>query len=73
MLEDKDIMIRFHARVRDLDRQYEKFNNQDFDNGVYHKYAYNQGKNKEGNSVIKDSELRKDFLFYSKKAKPTTD
>ena len=27
-----------------MDRQYEKFNNQDFDNGVYHKYAYNQGK-----------------------------
>ena len=36
--------IRFNARVRELDRQYEKFNNQDFDNGVYHKYAYNQGK-----------------------------
>jgi hypothetical protein len=48
MMEDKDVMIRFNVRVRELDRQYEKFNNQDFDNGVYHKYAYNQGKNKDG-------------------------
>lgn len=42
LMEDKDIMIRFHARVRELDRNYEKLNNQDFDNGVYHKYAYKQ-------------------------------
>jgi len=41
MLIDKDMAIGFNARVRELDRQYEKFNNQDFDNGVYHKYAYN--------------------------------
>lgn len=44
LIIDKDMVIRFNARVRELDRQYEKTNNQDFDNGVYHKYAYNQGK-----------------------------
>jgi serine/threonine protein kinase len=45
MIIDKDMVVRFNARVRELDRQYEKTNNQDFDNGVYHKYAYNnQGK-----------------------------
>jgi hypothetical protein len=27
LMMDKDIMIRFHVRVRELDRQYEKFNN----------------------------------------------
>lgn len=43
MLE-KDFVIRFHPRVRELDRKYEKLNNQDFDNGVYHKYAYKQKK-----------------------------
>lgn len=43
-MEDKDIMVRFHPRVRELDRNYEKLNNQDFDNGVYHKYAYKQKK-----------------------------
>ncbi len=53
MLIDKDMAIRFNARVRELDRQYEKFNNQDFDNGVYHKYAYNQGKNKEDEEAKK--------------------
>ena len=42
LMEDKDVMIRFHPRVRELDRNYEKLNNQDFDNGVYHKYAYKQ-------------------------------
>ena len=40
LMEDKDIILRFGIRVRELDRAYEKFNNQDFDNGVYHKYAY---------------------------------
>ena len=33
--------------MRELDRNYEKLNNQDFDNGVYHKYAYKQ-KGKKG-------------------------
>ena len=60
MLQDKDIMIRFNVRVRELDRQYEKFNNQDFDNGVYHKYAYNQGKKKEGEDDLKEEVIEKD-------------
>lgn len=55
MLIDKDMAIRFNARVRELDRQYEKFNNQDFDNGVYHKYAYNQGK---GNQNAEEEKKR---------------
>lgn len=40
LMEEKDIILRFGIRVRELDRAYEKFNNQDFDNGVYHKFAY---------------------------------
>lgn len=48
LMEDKDVMIRFHPRVRELDRNYEKLNNQDFDNGVYHKYAYKQKAKQEG-------------------------
>lgn len=27
LMEDKDVMIRFHPRVRELDRNYEKLNN----------------------------------------------
>lgn len=41
-MEDKDFILRFNARVREIDRKYEKLNNQDFDNGVYHKFAYKQ-------------------------------
>ena len=44
LMLEKDFVIRFHPRVRELDRKYEKLNNQDFDNGVYHKYAYKQKK-----------------------------
>lgn len=60
LMEEKDFILRFGIRVRELDRAYEKFNNQDFDNGVYHKYAYkNQGGNKEENKEDKkDEELK---------------
>lgn len=39
-LEDKKQMIRFAARCRDQDRQYEINNNGELDNGVYHKFVY---------------------------------
>jgi serine/threonine protein kinase len=37
---DKKDMVRFAARCRDQDRQYEINNNGDLDNGVYHKFVY---------------------------------
>ena len=54
-MEDKDVMVRFHPRVRELDRNYEKLNNQDFDNGVYHKYAYKQKANQKKDEAREDS------------------
>lgn len=36
LIESRRI-IKFGARVRDIDRQYEINNNADLDNGVYHK------------------------------------
>ena len=62
MFIDKDMAIRFNARVRELDRQYEKFNNQDFDNGVYHKYAYNQGKAGEKKDGDDDDGLKEEVI-----------
>ena len=53
-MEDKDFVVRFHPRVRELDRNYEKLNNQDFDNGVYHKYAYKQKKGKQAEEQKKE-------------------
>ena len=51
-MEVKERIIKFGFQVRDLDRDYEKCNNQDFDTGIYHKFAYkeeNEGKNIENN------------------------
>ena len=39
-LEEKKDMVRFAARCRDQDRQYEINNNGELDNGVYHKFVY---------------------------------
>ena len=57
-------MIRFGIKVREIDRAYEKFNNQDFDNGVYHKYAYKnnsqqQKKEEDGKSDDEDDADKK--------------
>ena len=48
-MEEKDIMIRFGIKVREIDRAYEKYNNQDFDNGVYHKFVYSTKDSKADN------------------------
>lgn len=66
MIEDKDVMIRFHPRVRELDRNYEKLNNQDFDNGVYHKYAYKQkGKPEVGKDGGKKDDLKEEKIRHA--------
>lgn len=44
-LENKRDLIRFAARCRDQDRQYEINNNGELDNGVYHKFVYSSRDN----------------------------
>lgn len=39
-MEDKKEVLKFAARCRDQDRQYEINNNAELDNGVYHKFVY---------------------------------
>jgi hypothetical protein len=39
-MEDKREVLKFAARCRDQDRQYEINNNAELDNGVYHKFVY---------------------------------
>ena len=39
-MEDKKETLKFAARCRDQDRQYEINNNAELDNGVYHKFVY---------------------------------
>jgi hypothetical protein len=43
LMESKKDMIKFAARCRDQDRQYEINNNCELDNGVYHKFVYSSG------------------------------
>lgn len=45
-MEDKRNILKFAARCRDQDRQYEINNNAELDNGVYHKFVYSS---KDGN------------------------
>ena len=59
-MEDKDQLIRFNIHCRELDRAYEKFNNQDFDNGVYHKFAYKSHAVKKKDSEKIEDEEKKD-------------
>lgn len=46
MYEKNDVM-KFQARVRDVDRQYELNNNCEVDNGVYNKFVYNSPNNED--------------------------
>jgi hypothetical protein len=39
-MENKKDILKFAARCRDQDRQYEINNNAELDNGVYHKFVY---------------------------------
>jgi len=39
LLADKRV-LKYGVQTRAINREYEKFNNIDFDNGVYHKFAY---------------------------------
>lgn len=48
-MEEKREVIKFAARCRDQDRQYEINNNAELDNGVYHKFVYSsKDANEEG-------------------------
>ena len=44
-MEDRKEVIKFAARCRDQNRQYEINNNADLDNGVYHKFVYSSKDN----------------------------
>lgn len=39
-MRDKKEALKFEARCRDQNRQYEINNNAELDNGVYHKFVY---------------------------------
>ncbi len=61
MMQDKRSMIKFCAKVRDIDRQYEKNNNGEIDNGVYNKLVC-ESSNDEGKGESLDSSSSHDSL-----------
>ncbi len=76
-LEEKKL-IKFAAKVRDIDRQYEKNNNGDVDNGVYNKFVCdsNEDENKEKDGSESDSfgaSMPDDQPEPIEKAAPTAD
>ena len=52
-MEDKKDVLKFAARCRDQDRQYEINNNAELDNGVYHKFVYSTKDSKAGEAEKK--------------------
>ena len=46
-MEEKRDVLKFAARCRDQDRQYEINNNAELDNGVYHKFVYSSKDDRE--------------------------
>ena len=61
-MELKKDVIKFAARCRDQDRQYEINNNAELDNGVYHKFVYSTRDSK----GAKDDKKRQDEQLLSR-------
>jgi hypothetical protein len=60
ILIEKDFVIKFAPRCRDVDRQYEFNNNGDLDNGVYNKFVLNGEKANQGEEKGLPEDLKKD-------------
>lgn len=48
--------IKFAARIRDIDKQYEVNNNAELDNGVYHKFAEEEEEKNNKKDEINESD-----------------
>ena len=62
-MEEKKEVLKFAARCRDQDRQYEINNNAELDNGVYHKFVYS----------TKDSKANDEKQAAKEKAHPSVE
>lgn len=58
-------VIKFAARVRDINKQYEINNNAELDNGVYHKFAEEEDNKEAEKGKNKDLESSDDSLQTS--------
>ena len=67
---DKKI-IKWAGKVRDVDRQYEKNNNCDVDNGVYNKFAYDSQSQEKEVSELNPLECNEESLEEATGGKET--
>lgn len=61
-MEEKKEVLKFAARCRDQDRQYEINNNAELDNGVYHKFVYSSKDETGGKQAQGGNEGREQLL-----------
>lgn len=59
-LVDKVMVLRFSSRAKDIDRQYEKNNNGDIDNGIYTKFLVSSSK-----QSVKDNSATNESFDYT--------
>eukprot|EP01022_Parablepharisma_sp_SALTPOND_P008189 TRINITY_DN135349_c2_g1_i1.p1 TRINITY_DN135349_c2_g1~~TRINITY_DN135349_c2_g1_i1.p1 ORF type:complete len:1128 (-),score=119.65 TRINITY_DN135349_c2_g1_i1:2063-5362(-) len=71
-MKDKREIIKFAAKVRDIDRQYEKNNNGDVDNGVYNKFVCDSSDENNNNEISssEDGSISVDGRLFDGKASP---
>lgn len=63
-IKEKGEMIRFGAKVKDIDRQYEKNNNGDVDNGVYNKFVCESSNDASRREVSSVESSESDSISY---------
>jgi len=63
-VKEKADIIKFKPKVRDVDRQYEKNNNGDIDNGVYNKFVYESTGNMSGREISSVESSDNDSFNY---------
>ena len=65
LLENRDV-FKFNSKTRAPNRDYEKSNNLDFDNGVYHKFVYKnqpEVKRPKQSNELSENERKKDYII----------
>lgn len=69
----KNLVIKFAAKWRDVDRQYEMNNCWELDNGVYNKFVYNSPNEEESKNQDKDESRSESSVVMSEKEKKKVD
>lgn len=72
LMKEKNKIIKFAAKCRETDRQYEINNCWELDNGVYNKFVYNENEESKGedNDISESSQTDRSNMLKKKSKKP---